>query len=406
MYLQPPVLHKRGLDSILGIYMEQEELFYDDNWNLELEDEVSTPSSNSLVIYSRDWTVETVLSQITLGNIDLNPKFQRRNAWNDSRKSKLIESLILGVPIPEIVLAEDPKKKKSFIVIDGKQRLLTLAGFFYPDKYDSWKVSKLNKLNSRSDLNGFTGKDILDNPDYKREIYNADIRCTVISNYENNGVLYDIFYRLNTGSVPLSSQELRQVLNKGAFADYLITTTNQILPIHKVLALTEPDSRLRDAEIILRYISFKIRGKFFKGNLSNFLDESMGIINEDWEFYKEDIIKIVDGFNNTTEFLLSELGAKKVGRKYSNNSWEPRFNRVLYEVEVYYFSLLDDVEKQKIKDAKNLEKKLESFMNNNIPFLETIESSTKSVERYKKRFSDFKSFVNHEYQLNINDSPF
>src|SRR6185369_15251283 len=88
-------------------------------WNDEIEDDLKPEHLSSLVVYSRDWTIETINNQITQGNVDLNPKFQRRNAWNDARRSKLIESLIAGLPVPEIVLAENPEKPKSFLVIDG-----------------------------------------------------------------------------------------------------------------------------------------------------------------------------------------------------------------------------------------------------------------------------------------------
>src|SRR5689334_22460988 len=77
-------------------------------------------------LWSTDWTTETVVSQLRRGNINLNPRYQRRNAWDNSRKSLFIESLVLGLPIPQIILAEEKGKKGSFIVIDGKQRLLAL----------------------------------------------------------------------------------------------------------------------------------------------------------------------------------------------------------------------------------------------------------------------------------------
>ncbi len=107
---------------------------YQDDWNEDIIKDISSKIDESLHVFSRDCTVETIVSQIEKGNIDLNPKFQRRNAWNDLKRSKLIESLIIGIPVPEIVLAEDPKMKKSFIVIDGKQRLLTIAGYINPEK--------------------------------------------------------------------------------------------------------------------------------------------------------------------------------------------------------------------------------------------------------------------------------
>ena len=104
-----------------------------EDWNDDMIEEMiqvgTSPDFNSLVVYSRDWTVETIYNQIEQENIDLDPKFQRRHAWQDDKKTRLIESLITGMPVPEVVFAEHPKKKRSFIVIDGKQRLLTIAGF-------------------------------------------------------------------------------------------------------------------------------------------------------------------------------------------------------------------------------------------------------------------------------------
>ncbi|MGN6930399.1 DUF262 domain-containing protein, partial [Neisseria sp. P0015.S010] len=79
-----------------------------------------------------DWTTETIIRQIEKGNIILNPDFQRRDAWNKKKKSQFIESLILGLPIPQIVLAESKDQKGKYIVLDGKQRLLSLRQFTIP----------------------------------------------------------------------------------------------------------------------------------------------------------------------------------------------------------------------------------------------------------------------------------
>src|SRR5690348_9039922 len=84
---------------------------------------------NKAVVTGTDWTADTILKQLEKGNISLDPIFQRRDAWSDKRKSKFIESLILGLPVPQIVLAESQEVKGKFLVIDGKQRLLTLQRF-------------------------------------------------------------------------------------------------------------------------------------------------------------------------------------------------------------------------------------------------------------------------------------
>ncbi|NAW65516.1 DUF262 domain-containing protein, partial [Photobacterium halotolerans] len=214
-----------------------------------------------IIVYSRDWTVETVVNQIIKGNIELNPEFQRRNAWNDPKKSSLIESYLIGYPVPEIVLAEHPKERKKFIVIDGKQRLLTLCGFLINDKFNSWKKPKLSGLKDLKELNNKSFVDVKTDKElnkYLRLLANADVRCTVISNVKNNDILYDIFYRLNAGATPLSTQELRQVLHAGEFTKHLIEYTSEVGAVHKVLKLDKPDDRLKDIETLLRLLSMII----------------------------------------------------------------------------------------------------------------------------------------------------
>ncbi|RIA18850.1 uncharacterized protein DUF262 [Ectopseudomonas oleovorans] len=376
----------------------------EEDWNEELADEVSSEGVESLVVYSRDWTVETILKQIEHGNIDLSPGFQRRNAWNDIKRSKLIESLIIGVPVPEIVLAEDLAKKKSFIVIDGKQRLLALAGYAAPDEFDSWDKAALKGLNTRKDLNGLPFGEIEKRDQEHRLLMNSDIRCTVIANYKSNDVLYDIFYRLNTGSVPLSSQELRQVLNRGKFAEYLIGATNNLLPIHEAMNLKGPDNRLRDAEIVLRYIAFSKYGMEYGGNLTPFLDESMAKINEGWGTEEADVVRLFDEMNEGCAYLLDKVGLKKTGRKFTEDHWETRFNRALFEVECYYFSKVPKVERDAIS-AADLIGELEHFFKESPDFVDSIETSTKNIYRYRARYALFQEFVNKVFGTAIDCVP-
>ncbi|MGJ4941671.1 DUF262 domain-containing protein [Bradyrhizobium sp. HKCCYLS1011] len=381
------------------------------DWNEELEDEVSVSEARSLVVFSRDWTVETIVRQIERGNIDLNPKFQRRNAWTDEKRSKLIESLLIGVPVPEIVLAEDQSRKGAFLVIDGKQRLLAVAGFL-ESKFEFWKVPKLRGLKTRGELNGksfaeFAGPqsnsgEVAESED-QRGLRNADIRCTIISNYSDVGVLYDIFYRLNAGSVPLSSQELRQVLNRGMFADFIIGATNQVLPLHDVMRLSEPDARLRDAEILLRYIAFSKYGELYDGNLTPFLDATMARVNKGWDSgLKSEAEELFIQFNKGTARLLELFPPNKVGRKFVKD-WETRFNRALFEVQVYYFARITDrkfnAHKEKFVSA------FQSFCSTDRAFQDSIETTTKTKERYFTRFDLFRQLINATFKTAINDVP-
>lgn len=375
--------------------------------NKEIAEDIEKFNPSDIVVYSRDWTIETIQAQIKGGNIDLNPKFQRRNAWTDDKRSQLIESVIIGYPIPEIVLAEDPNKKKSFIVIDGKQRLLTIAGFMEHNDFEYWNRPVLKGLQVREDLNGRTYDMLKTEPhlsDELREFQNSSLRCTVITNFNHNDVLYDIFYRLNSGSVPLSTQELRQVLNRGEFSNFLIDITNQKQPIHDVLNLDGPDKRLRDIEIMLRLFTFHYFPTHYNGNLKKFLDDKMDELNREWTSKESTIKADYEKINSIIEFLSSIFGdPKKVGRKATSGELEKRFNRVLFEVQIFYFLRLD------ISNLSNTDQFLQGFIklcSDDAEFRSSIESSTKNTESYKIRYSKFQELINNSFNLNTQLNPF
>lgn len=375
--------------------------------NQEIIEDIEKFNPSDIVVYSRDWTIETIQAQINGGNIDLNPKFQRRNAWNDDKRSKLIESIIIGYPVPEIVLAENPEKKRSFIVIDGKQRLLTIAGFIDPDNFEYWNRPRIKGLNVRRDLNGLEYSALESGPKYSdelREFHNSSLRCTVITNFNSNNVLYDIFYRLNSGSVPLSTQELRQVLNRGEYANYLISITNEIQPIHRVLKLDGPDKRLKDIEIILRVLTFVLYPNDYTGNLKRFLDDKMAFVTNHWENLEAKINQLYDRFNEVIDFLSHIFDSyHKIGRKVTDGNFESRFNRVVFEVQCFYFMNLD------MNSLSNHDKFVQSFIelsSNDPEFRTSIESSTKNIDSYRIRYAKFQELINNSYNLNIELNPF
>lgn len=377
-----------------------------DLWNAELEEEVQVKDLSTLIVYSRDWTVETIFSQIQKENIDLEPAFQRRNAWNDHKRGKLIESLIARLPVPQIVLAEDQYNKGKFLVIDGKQRLLALSGFIDPNAFPSWQNPRLLGLTTREDLNGISMTDLQQMPRLgrdHRQFLNADIRCTIITGYKSDQVLFDIFYRLNSASVPLSSQELRQVLNRGEFSRMIMEETNKKIPLHEIMGLSGPDARLRDAEILLRYVGIKLFGKSYNGNLSSFLDETLKKGNREWKKLQGQIRQVIDDFNRACQLVIDVFPEGKAGRKFASGKWESRFNRVLLEVEVYYFDFLtrDMIMDKRSEFVSAFEEKL----GENQRFLESIESTTKTIERYFARFQIFEEFINEFFNIKIEAIP-
>lgn len=373
-----------------------------ERWNAEDAAELDAIQTglppSDLVVFSRDWTVKTIVEQISDGNVDLDPDFQRRNAWHDERRSKLIESFILGFPVPQIVLAEDPKKKSSFIVIDGKQRLLTIAGF-YLEKYRTyWQRPALQKLTLLAKLNGVPIPDFFSDSRYAdevRQLGNADIRTTIITHFKNNeGLLYDIFYRLNTGSVALSSQELRQVLHRGAFSRHLTVVTDERNPLWDVLGLDRPDPRFRDVELLLRLVALAKYAADYKGNLKPFLDESLDRMNRAWSTDEGSLKELIDSVLDAIKEV-NNIYAERAGRKFKSGRYETQLNRAVFEVQVYF--LIDPNIRAQLRSARvpraRFVNAFEDLCTRNSEFLISVEATTKSVENYRTRFHAFQELL-------------
>lgn len=365
-------------------------------WNDEDAEDLDLASGVggfNILIAARDWTVETIVQQIKQGNIDLDPAFQRRNAWQDQRRSRLIESFILGFPVPQIVLAENPKRKKSFIVIDGKQRLMTIAGFFLPEFRNYWSQQRFSGLQVLKDLNKVSIEEFNDLPMYasaRRQLANADIRTTVLTGFSDEAVLYDIFYRINTGSVPLSSQELRQVLNRGEFSKHLLTVTQEPNPLWKVLRIDAPDARLRDVELLLRLVAWRTFSQKYVGNMKPFLDDTMNAFNKSWDAERDGIATLVEQLLLGVQACIDVYG-EEVGRKFKDGKFEPSLNRALFEVQAFYFSY-PAMRSAALKKKKAV---LAAFkeLSQEPEFLRSIESTTKSIENYHLRFDKYRAML-------------
>ena len=365
-------------------------------WNREDASDLARPTDPakySIVVASRDWTIATVVNQIRDGNIDLDPAFQRRNAWRDSRRSRLIESLILGFPVPQIVLAEDPRRRGTFIVIDGKQRLMTIAGLFLPSYRSYWAQPRFSGLDAITDLNGVRLDTFLTEATHSnslRILSNADIRTTVIVGFQDESVLYDIFYRINTGSVPLSSQELRQVLNRGEFAKYLLSITSNSNPLWDVLKIESPDPRLRDVELLLRLVALQRFSSSYRGNMKAFLDNAMIDLNAAWSKERTGIEHVVAQLFLAIETSVRIFG-DEVGRKLKEGKYERQLNRALFEVQAFYFSIPKVRSTALRKKTELLRASKQLFSDQD--FLSSIESTTKSLDNYRTRFDKYRTML-------------
>lgn len=365
----------------------QEGLFETEEFeDFESEDDSRTVGSQifqNVVIQDSDWTTETLLSQIAKNNIDLSPRFQRRDAWTPERKSKFIESLILGIPIPQIVLAQSREHRGRLIVIDGKQRLLALSAFAGSAVEAPLKLSGLTV---RRDLNGLTWYDIKDGKgqfDDADAFENTTIRTTIIKGYSTDEVLYTIYHRLNSGSVPLSPQELRHVLKPGEFMDFAFDFSEESKALISLFGRNnKPDFRMRDIEMLIRYFALTENLGRYNGDLKSFLDETVDLLNSKWVGDQQRIQNSAVECEEAIRATIDVFGVNAF-KKPKNGSFESRFNRAIFDVMVYYFSepAVRSVVCQKKADV------VSAFIDlcQSADFMRSIESTTKTTTALKTR---------------------
>jgi hypothetical protein len=381
----------------LNLLEKQEVSFDEEDEALDYELESNgNPKSvldeiSEIIVAGNDWTTATILDQLVRDNIQLNPRFQRRDAWDITRKSRFIESIFLGFPIPDIVLASQDKKRGKFVVLDGKQRLLTILQFYGRSETPNDSFA-LKNLEFRPELNGFTHealKNDLLHSSVLDALDNQTLRTTLIRNWHTESLLYKIFLRLNVENTPLSPQELRQALHPGDFINFLDDESIKNQALRKILKSQNPDPRMRDVELLLRYVGFHHFLSDYRGNLKMFLDMTCKKLNKDWKEKETEVRYTVSQFEKAVQTTTTIFGEENIFRVWlsSYNTYRGKFNRAILDVMVFYFS--DPVISEAAeKNPAGVEKAFKELCSSsNSEFREAVEKSTTSIRETHTRLS-------------------
>lgn len=347
---------------------------------------VSAYDFDSLSIAPSDWTVSTIYDLIGR-QLQLDPAYQRRNVWRQKAKSQFIESLLLGIPIPQILLASKTGQKNAFLVLDGKQRLTTIKEFIDGRFYDG-RIFRLRDLRILKQLEGKSWDDLQLIDDWADRLKNEPLRTTVLRGWSSESVLYEIFYRLNSGSVKLSPMELRMSLLPGDFLKFIIAWTEIIGPIHHILSKRQPDPRMSDVELAIRYLAFRDQKTQYSGDLKKFLDEFCDEKNTEFarDVYQEQYyFRLLNDMNAGIEVGIAEFGSKRFCRKYTASGYESRFNRAVFDVLVGALAHAD-VRQWVEANPNEMEGQYQAVCLQHPEFIKAIESTTKSPEATRTRF--------------------
>ena len=241
-----------------------------------VEDDAETDESTPLVqydvtSYGSDPDVEGLVRRMTRGEILL-PSFQREYVWNVSEASKFVESLLLGLPVPGVFLAKESDSNR-LLVIDGQQRLKTLR-FFYEGYFNPKPDERRRRVFSLSNVQeGFEGRtySTLDERDRLR-LDNSVIHATIVKQDRppsDDTSIYHIFARLNSGGRRLTPQEIRAALYHGRLLEE-IRGLNDYENWRRVFG--RPSSRLKDQELILRFLAFYEMSNEYSRPMAEFLN--------------------------------------------------------------------------------------------------------------------------------------
>lgn len=332
-----------------------------------------------------DYNLESLTTLITKRVIDLAPKYQRRFRWDDARKSKLIESFLMNVPIPPIFLNEDDFGKYS--VIDGKQRLSAINDFI------TGKLT-LKGLEVFKDLNGLN---LFDLPiEFQNSVkIRATVRAIIILRQSDKDIKYEVFQRLNTGGVKLNAQEIRNSAFTGLLNDKILELSED-KHFQKILGIkSKTKSRIyqemKDAELILRFFTLKNNWKTYSGGLKNlldkYLDENKGL--------KEDKVQNLElEFKSTLELAESVFGTDGVFRRWISQSgkWKQQISAPIFDMQVF---ALYGKNKNAIESKKSLIlKDFKSLFKDDQTFIESISSSTGAPQRFLYRVNKLEEIIN------------
>lgn len=354
----------------------QQSFGYADDIEDDLGEEREVLRYNPFVInsYGADLDVEGLVRRLQKEDIMI-PSFQRGYVWDFSQACRLIESLLLGLPLPGLFFAEDEEAR--YLVIDGQQRLKTLLYFYeghFPTAFDDYGVPTkwrdFSLMGVQKDFEGSSYHTLPSN--FRRRLDNTLIHTTIVEQTQpedDNSSIYLIFERLNTGSNPLSAQEIRASIYHGPFNELLHNLNTD--PSWRVL-FGKPHPRLRDQELILRFFAlYYYREKYtepFKGFLNSFMAKYRYISQEhSYEFSRL--------FTETMELILTCLGPRAFKPNRSINA------AVMDSVSV---GVALAIAQGHHIPCDNLKARYTSLLQNNV-YLETVKQNTGVVARVATR---------------------
>jgi hypothetical protein len=360
-----------------------------DEENLEVEtiaggEQITEPFDPTLIrVEPRPSTTDLVLSRIRQDEIDLSPAFQRHDGiWSDEAQSRLIESLLIRIPLPAFYM--DATDEDKWVVVDGLQRLSTLKRFVIDQKFRLTGLEFLSRLN---------GKTFTQLPrSFQRRILETPLTLFLIERGTPPAVKFNIFKRINTGGLPLSAQEMRHALNQGPVTGLLERLASSQEFLRATSSAISP-KRMGDRECVLRFLAFVATppADYKAQDFDSFLNETMTRLNRSSsEELRESEVKFKRAMN-AARGCFGEYAFRK--RYDPNNSYKYPINKALFESWSVNLSKLTTAEVNLLAgNRKQLEKLFCNLMHDR-DFESAVSQGTGDVRKVRLRFNKIEELI-------------
>lgn len=317
-----------------------------------------------------DLAVQSLVEQIRGNTIFLRPlserpSFQRRYVWTNTLASKLIESILLNVPIPPCYLSQNEDFELD--VIDGQQRLFSI--YRYLD--NQFPLTGLEVL---VELNGLRFHEITTK--LQRQLKTHTLRCVLITNESHPEIKFDVFERLNTNTVPLNAQELRNCIYRGSLNSLLkdAVENNKWL---NILGKKQADKRMRDEELVLRFFAFQVAGlETYRTPLKHWLN---GVAKSGMKYSEEQIEELRSVWEKSIDVSLVWFNPSECYRREGSRA----INRALFDLIAFSASNVDLEDAAEIKTG--FRERYAAILAKE-EFQDLISRSVDHTKRTKRRF--------------------
>ncbi|MFZ2969299.1 MAG: DUF262 domain-containing protein [Sulfuricurvum sp.] len=345
----------------------------------ESDNVITNPfSTKDISINNRVIALSSLVDRLKYDEIDLNPEFQRNaDLWDKSKMSRLIESILLKLPLP--IFYFDVSNPDKWIVVDGLQRLSSIKKFMV----DNEKRLKLHNLEFLHELDGKSYDNL--ERGFKRILDETQINTYQIEAQTPKKVRYSIFHRINTGGLVLNAQEIRQALNQGGKGVQFLKDIAESEVFKTIVDLKS--NRMSDRELVLRFVAFKLPfyQEFAFNNMGEFLDDSMDKLDK----IKDEVLltNLKKDFLETLEFSEEVLGeGHRFSRSIADEHKTKSLNRSLFDVITVCFSNIENREKFLERKSLFLNKFLELLKDEQSEFTNAITKGTSGKGAVETRF--------------------